>query len=601
MEETLSMAERIQQIVDDPKWSNEDKEIVINNMKRRFGWIDLMTNLDIQMSPEEEKIWAEDIKTYDSSSPSAFLQYMNTWETPDNQKMWYKWNNSNTNMTPTGIVSDTSSSSRYLESWGDKKYITEYIQYLRILHNYLDQIEVPKQVFGNIPNSLFNTEGWYRKALMNGSLLYRKLLEKGAIEYGTKLNLWESFSRSELMGLIGLDVNGQEMSGEQQAQFIQNMAQSYVSNGGKKADPNEPLPEAIAEDRIATKDKFILQNIKSADQDQVQDVKPQSEKTTINNDANNLDPELNAIIEKKRAIMERVERLRSRLPLRQRFGIALADNFVFWRKNVYEKIDAKYDALYAAIVDKKYPQKSLRQLVKEAVKRWAHKNETKPVIEAKAITENTTPVLQVKEKSDAKEKTLVQKTTTAEPVKAKRKRASKPRKVLNEWRVARTTQTKPSKSAEKPIEKTSVENGNTVTTLFYPKANKIVRITQFRNGMKKISTIFIERKRDGISGKVATYYERTRKNAQGEQVTEHLASLTGEMTYGKAGIYVNSHDGIARKVSYLSHNELAHWKQEMTKVKIMKHKQAVQNRRKVASKASVSFKYIAENDMVRAS
>ena len=71
------------------------------------------------------------------------------------------------------------------------------------------------------------------------------------------------------------------------------------------------------------------------------------------------------------------------------------------------------------------------------------------------------------------------------------------------------------------------------------------------------------------------------------------------MANGKAGIYVNSHDGIARKVSYLSVSELQAWKRAMTKVKIMKHRQAVQKRKKVASKPSVG--YVVQKDMARAS
>ena len=621
MEEQLTLTERIQKIMDEPRWSQQDKEIIIDRIKRRWSWIELIANLGIQMSPEETKTWAEDVKTYTSSTPSAFLQYMNTWAMPDNRTSYYAWNNFNADRTPTGIIGDTDSNRRFFQDWGDRNHVLEYIQYLRILHNYLDQVEVPKQVFGNVPNHLFNTDGWYRKALMNGSLLYRKLLENGAIKYGTKLNLWESFSRPELLGLVGLDSTGKEMSGEQHAKFIQEMATTYINNNGKKKDPNEPLPEAVPEEPIITQQQFIWKNI--AQNEIPKSYQPNNQKssnTTISkksiledDEYNDLDSELKDVIRRKEAVMNRVERSRQRLPFRKRLGIALADNFVFWRQNIYEKIDKKYDAEYAAIVDRKYPQKSLREITKEVISNWWHKDKQKQttVTEAEPMQQKDASVTkktqeQVAEQTPAQTPVVpenVLKQPEIQPKKTTRKRVSKQRKVLNDWRVARTSQPKISKSAETPIIKQETQkNGDVITVAFYPKANKIIRSTEeFDSGMKKVDTIFIERKRDGIYGRVATYYERVRLNAQGERVVEHLASLTGQMTYGRAGIYVNSHDGIARKISYLSPDELEIWKNKMTEVKISEHKRKTLERIKTRSAINAARAAAMQKKMARAS
>ena len=589
MAKALSMSARIKQVLAEPRWSDEDKAIIVDRIKRRWWWIDLMSNLDITLTPEERRAWAEDIEAYKNSMPSAFLQRMSSWKTPDDRTMLYRWNTIKSGVVPTGILADGSSMRRF-ESWGDRDHASHFVKYLRLLHNYLEQVEAPKQAFNGIPNQLYQTEGWYRSALMNGALLYRKLLEAGAIEYGTKLNLWESFSRTDLMGLVGLKENGKEMSAPQHARFIKSLVQSYVTNGGKKPNQDEPLPKDEPEVVYAATDK-ANQPVEAAQVETESKTEPRrnlwqsikaSVKDYFSDTEDDLDPELAAVIQEKAQAMRAVEEERKTWPWARRFTTALSDNFAFWRKSEFDKIDEKYDAKYAEIAERKFPE--THTSLWDTLRNWRHKPQKQeqpenPVSETQSVaTEETT-------------QPVVAKTVT------KRQRKPRPRKVLNDWRAAPAVAPKATAPANQPISKTGCENGNTVTKLFYPKLNKVVRITEHRNGLKEITTIYIERKRDGISGKAATYYERTLANGQ----VQHLASLTGNMTYGRAGIYVGSHDKIAKKVSYLSIRELEYWKREMTKVKIAEHKRKVENRIKFAHTKATTMHVMAQANMAQAS
>ncbi|MBP5343962.1 MAG: hypothetical protein J6Y85_02685 [Alphaproteobacteria bacterium] len=578
-EKALSLAERIEHIATDSRLSDQTKTAIVNRMKRTESWYDLMANLAIQVSPEEARTWAEDLKTFSSATPSAFLNYMSTWKTPDDQVVSYAWNSMNLGKMPAGIVGGTSSSIRYVESYENHRHASEYIQYLRLLHNYIGQVEVPKQVFSGIDNSLYNIEGWHTKALMNGSLLYRKLLEDNAIQFGEKLNLWKSFSRTELMGLVGLDANGREMTAEQQATFMKGMVKTYEINGGKKAEQDEPLPEMQVE---PIKEKTPSEGFFKA------------EKVNGSLESFDLAPELTSVIcQKIKALTLRkkaFEKWSARLPKKQRFWMMVAGRFVLNGK--LDRLEKKYDKMYAETADRLYPPKSLMKTTREFLRRvmqpvvqWLCKNKKNLATIVKEDIGVIKQILQeIKNSSEHK----------SEPEK---------RKPMHQWRTVRANQPQPGKSAETPIVGEGFENGNMVTTLFYTKSNKIVRITTLRNGLKKIDTIIISRdegKQNAICGRVATYYERTRTDIWGRKTVEHLASLTGEMQNGKAGVYVNPHDGIARRISYLSIREFNYWKRQMEMAKarkIMIYKQAVLGKSKPTKvRRTITPRPVVKND-----
>ena len=140
MEEALSIEEQIQRIMSRQKWDDVDKNFAVGNIRRRKTWVDLMSHFEVQMSPEEKAAWEKDAEIYKSNPVGIFLQYLSTWQTPDQKTMRYKWNNLNRGMTQTGFVQDPNANIRHFEDWGDRKFALEYIQYLRILHNYLRKI-----------------------------------------------------------------------------------------------------------------------------------------------------------------------------------------------------------------------------------------------------------------------------------------------------------------------------------------------------------------------------------------------------------------------------------------------------------------------------
>ena len=96
-----------------------------------------------------------------------------------------------------------------------------------------------------------------------------------------------------------------------------------------------------------------------------------------------------------------------------------------------------------------------------------------------------------------------------------------------------------------------------MTTLYYSRLNKIVRVVEQPTGMKVVTAVWLKQKRK------ATYWERTNENG----LIERLAAAYGEATYGKDMITRSSPDGIQKKRDWLSTSELAHWQTAMNRVR----------------------------------
>ena len=193
---------------------------------RSMKWLDLMEGLNIRPTEAEKQAWRQDIQDVEKNIPSKIEMVLSSSLTAVGRKFRDLFAPLERKELSKGVLLEQIPFVPYIPSnSGAKDRAESYVTYLRVLSDSIKYVDAFEHMFQDV-NPLYK---WRKQAVLNGCLLYRKLVEAGKIRLGQKLLLNEDFSRTELLALMGRHKNGDPMSVKDQISSIKDMVRKYDS------------------------------------------------------------------------------------------------------------------------------------------------------------------------------------------------------------------------------------------------------------------------------------------------------------------------------------------------------------------------------------
>ena len=208
---------------------NEDvvSTAYVFDKSKRMLWLDLMDHMDIHPSELEKVRWAREIRDVQNNVPSWIELVLSSSLTPSGRRFRSLFAPLERKRLSKGVILEQIPFMPYIKSnAGLQKRAESYVAYLHMLHDYMPYIET----FQDLQATNNPIYGWRKKAILNGCLLYRKLLDAGLVQKGEYISLNKMFpARKDMLALIGRYLDGSEMNPPEQAEYIKNMVSKYAA------------------------------------------------------------------------------------------------------------------------------------------------------------------------------------------------------------------------------------------------------------------------------------------------------------------------------------------------------------------------------------
>ena len=246
----MSISKNIVSLLSDRSIVRDRKDYVIYEDQGSLAWLDLAEKLNIQPIGKERSKWEKDIRAVKNNIPSRIEMFLTSMLTPSGRLFRGLFPISVRRKLSQSLILEEIPFVPYIKSnAGVQDRAESYVSYLHALYDGIPYVDV----FNNIKSEMNPLYMRRRQAVLNACLLYRKLLEAGAITRGQKLNVNEAFVPSDVWALTGRFPSGKKMSVEEQAAHMQKMVADYIARGGKLQEDEEEIE--TPEPNVAAKQK----------------------------------------------------------------------------------------------------------------------------------------------------------------------------------------------------------------------------------------------------------------------------------------------------------------------------------------------------------
>ena len=245
----MSISSNIVSLLNGESVVHTDEYCFVEDDKKDLSWLELMDKMHIYATEDERLAWAQDIHDVKNNVPSQIEMLLSSALTPSGRLFRSLFSFSDRQKMSQSVVLEEIPLVPYIKSnSGMKDHAEDYVTYLRILHDYMPYVDV----FNNIQSEMNPLYPRRRQAVLNGCLLYRKLLEAGAIQKGQKISLEEGLSSADVWALVGRFPDGREMTIDEQADQMQKIVDKYLDKQEKKQMSISDNPSSVVLENTLT-------------------------------------------------------------------------------------------------------------------------------------------------------------------------------------------------------------------------------------------------------------------------------------------------------------------------------------------------------------
>ena len=192
---------------------------------RDNNWKEVVKELAIQPRTMVEKTdWKVDAVAL-ATSPNEFVERANTWPSAlrDNRNQYYPTSGAEKDffgpLAYCGVRSPFAHGIKIPQLSGEKE-AEDFALYTRMIHKYYTNVDQSTMKYSN--------QAAHTKATMNAALLIATVESRFGRDLGLKYTQSDNTSMSEICGLIGKKIDGSDMTEQEQALFLSNLADNYV-------------------------------------------------------------------------------------------------------------------------------------------------------------------------------------------------------------------------------------------------------------------------------------------------------------------------------------------------------------------------------------